>query len=269
MKLCHFNDDRLGVVRGDRIHDVTAALEALPTVRWPMPRHDRLVANLPALRAAIEALAERSRSLPLDGCILRSPVANPGKIVAVRRNYPPGLAATADLFLKAASSVIGPGEGIRIARPDRECRHEIELAVVIGATVTAVDAGCAMDCVAGYCIGLDMTLSGEEDRGLRKSADSFTVLGPWLTTADELPEPATLELELVVNGQLRQRGRTHEMLLGTAELISAASRLVTLCPGDILLTGSPPGAAPVAAGDVLDCRIGRLGSMRVAVRGAS
>lgn len=267
MKLCRFDEDRLGLVRGDLVHDVTAVLEALPAVRWPMPRHDRLVANLPALRAAIELQAERGTPLPLDGRVLRAPVANAGKVVAVRRNYRPGPAGTADLFLKAASSIVGPGEGIRFTMPDRACRHEIELAVVIGATATAVDAGCAMDCVAGYCIGLDMTSSGEEDRGLRKSADSFTVLGPWLTTVDEVPDPAALDVELAIGGHSRQRGCTRDLLLGTAELIAAASRLVTLCPGDVLLTGSPPGAAPVADGDLLDCSISRLGAMRVTVRG--
>jgi 2-keto-4-pentenoate hydratase/2-oxohepta-3-ene-1,7-dioic acid hydratase in catechol pathway len=266
MKLCRFDDDRLGLVHGERVHDVTAALEALPCVRWPLPRHDPLIARLRALRPALEAQAERSPSLPLAGRVLRSPVANPGKIVAVRRNYPPGPAGAADLFLKAASSVVGPGEGIEIGQPGRTCRHEIELAVVIGTTAAAVDPGHAMDCVAGYCIGLDMTLSGEEDRGLRKSADTFTVLGPWLTTADEVPDAGALEIELAVGGEVRQRGRTGDMLLGPAALISAASRLVTLHAGDILLSGSPPGAAPVADGDVLDCRISDLGSMQVVVR---
>lgn len=267
MKLCRFDDDRLGLVRGACVHDVTAALEALPCVRWPLPRHDPLIARLPALRPAIEAQAGRSPPLPLHGRVLRSPVANAGKIIAARRNYPPGPAATADLFLKATSSVAGAGEGIDLGVSGRSCKHEIELAVVIGATAAAVDPGRAMACVAGYCIGLDMTLSGEEDRGLRKSADTFTILGPWLTTADEVPDTGVLEIELAVGGQVRQRGSTGDMLLGPAALISAASRLVTLHAGDILLTGSPAGAAPVIGGNVLDCRIGGLGSMQVAVRG--
>lgn len=266
MKLCRFDDDRLGLVRDGHLHDVTAALEALPAVRWPLPRHDPLVAYLPSLRRSIESEAARRPALPLAGRILRSPVANPGKVVAVRQNYPPARAGAPDLFLKAASSVAGAGEGIVLGRADRGCRHEIELAVVIGTATSAVHPDRALDCVAGYCVALDMTLEGEEDRGLRKSADSFTVLGPWLTTVDEVPDPAALDLELAIGGQPRQRGCTRDLLLGTAELIAAASLLVTLHPGDILLTGSPPGAAPVADGDVLECSISRLGSMRVTVR---
>jgi 2-keto-4-pentenoate hydratase/2-oxohepta-3-ene-1,7-dioic acid hydratase in catechol pathway len=266
LRLCRFDDDHLGLVAGDRVHDVTAALARLPAVRWPLPRLDPLVAQLSRLREDIEAEAARVPPLPLAGRTLRSPVASPGKIVAVRQNYSPAAGGTPDLFLKASSSVVGPGEGVVLGRPDRTCRHEIELAVVIGATTGPVPPERAMECVAGYCIGLDMTLSGDEDRGLRKSADSFTVLGPWLTTADEVPRPEDLGIELRVSGELRQRGSTAGMTRGVAALIAAASRLVTLHPGDVLLTGSPPGAGPVCPGDILGCRIERLGSMDVAVR---
>lgn len=266
MKLCRFDDDRLGLVAGDRVRDVTAALAALPALRWPLPRLDPLVAHLAGLREAIEAEAARAPSLPLAGRTLRSPVANPGKVVAVRQNYSPAAAAAPDLFLKASSSVVGPGEGIVLGRRDRTCRHEIELAVVIGTASGSVSPERAMDCVAGYCIGLDMTLSGDEDRGLRKSADSFTVLGPWLTTADEVPRPGDLGIELYVSGRLRQRGTTASMTHDVAALVAAASRLVSWQPGDVLLAGSPAGSASVAPGDVLDCRIDALGAMSVRVR---
>jgi 2,4-diketo-3-deoxy-L-fuconate hydrolase len=266
MTCCRFDDDRLGLVAGDRVHDVTAVLAALPAVRWPLPRLDPLVAHLPGLREAIGAEAARVPALPLAGRLLRSPVSSPGKIVAVRQNYSRAAASAPDLFLKASSSVVGPGEGIVLGRPDRTCRHEIELAVVIGAATGPVAPERAMECVAGYCIGLDMTLSGDEDRGLRKSGDSFTVLGPWLTTADEVPQPGELGIELQVSGKPRQRGSTAGMTHDVAALIAAASCLVSWQPGDVLLTGSPAGSAPVTPGDVLDCRIDGLGSMSVGVR---
>jgi len=266
LKLCRFDDDRLGLVAGDRVHDVTAVLAALPAVRWPLPRLDPLVAHLPDLREAIGAEAARVPALPLAERLLRSPVSNPGKIVAVRQNYSLAAGGAPDLFLKALSSVAGPGDGILLGRPDRACRHEIELAVIIGSATGPVAPERAMECVAGYCIGLDMTLSGDEDRGLRKSADSFTVLGPWLTTADEVSRPGGLGIELHVSGGLRQRGSTAAMTHDIARLISAASGLVSWQPGDVLLTGSPAGSAPVVPGDVLDCRIDGLGSMSVQVR---
>lgn len=110
-----------------------------------------------------------------------------------------------------------------------------------------------------------MTLSGDEDRGLRKFAASFTVLGPRLTTADEVPRPGEPGIELHVSGALRQRGSTAGMNLGLAALVSAASGFVSWQPGDVLLTGSPAGSAPLVRGDVPDCRIGSLGSMSIRV----
>jgi 2,4-didehydro-3-deoxy-L-rhamnonate hydrolase len=286
MRLCRFNNDRLGLVRGDDVFDVAAALEVLPAHRYPLPRHDPLIAQLADLRAGITAVAQRAEPMPLAGVKLLSPIANPGKIVAAPVNYKKHLEETrADaaihhqkqveeiqkigLFLKAPSSVVGPSEGIAVRHPDRRTDHEIELAVVIGSKADRVAKERAFEHVAGYCIGFDITVRGPEERSLRKSIDGYTVLGPWFVTADEVKDPANLDLELKVNGETRQRANTRELIIPIAELIAFASAFYTLMPGDVLLTGTPEGVGPIAPGDVLDASIAGIGAMQVRVRAAN
>ena len=122
--------------------------------------------------------------------------------------------------------------------------------------------------MAGYCIGLDITVRGPEERSLRKSIDSYTVLGPWLVTADAIPDPGALDLTLKVNGEVRQRANTRDLILDIAELIAFASSYYTLMPGDVLLTGTPEGVGPIHAGDVMTASIEHIGSMDVHVRAA-
>jgi 2,4-diketo-3-deoxy-L-fuconate hydrolase len=285
MRLCRFGDDRLGLVRGDEVFDVTAALAALPAHRYPLPRFDPLVAQLAELTAGIAAAAQRAKPIPLATLALQSPIANPGKIVAAPVNYKKHLEeARADaaihhrkqveeiqkigLFLKASSSVVGPSEGIAVRHPDRRTDHEIELAVVIGKRADRVAKERAFDHVAGYCIGFDITVRGPEERSLRKSIDGYTVLGPWFVTADEVSDPAALDLELKVNGETRQRANTRDLIIPIPELIAFASSFYTLLPGDVLLTGTPEGVGPIAPGDVLDASISGIGAMQVRVRAA-
>jgi 2-keto-4-pentenoate hydratase/2-oxohepta-3-ene-1,7-dioic acid hydratase in catechol pathway len=171
-------------------------------------------------------------------------------------------------FLMATSSVIGPSQEIVIRHPDRRTDHEVELAVVIGQLARNVAAKDALRFIAGYCIGLDITVRGPEERSLRKSIDTYTVLGPWLVTADEIPDPSNLDLSITVNGELRQKANTRDMILGVPELIEFASSFYTLFPGDVLLSGTPEGVGPIHAGDVLHAHIDRIGDMDVRVRAA-
>jgi len=283
MRFCFFNDGRLGLVRDSAVHDVSAALDALPTQRYPYPRHDALIAHLPELRARMEAAV--GGATPLSNARFGSPVANPGKVVAAPVNYRKHLdEAIAEpetysqahvrqiqetgLFLKATSSVIGPSQPVRIRHLERRTDHEVELAVVIGRRCDRVGRAEALGHVAGYCIGLDITVRGPEERSLRKSVDSYTVLGPWLVTADELGDPSGLELSLSVNGQPRQQANTRDLILGVPELIEFASSFYTLEPGDVLLTGTPEGVGPIQPGDEMHARIERVGEMRVRVEAA-
>jgi 2-keto-4-pentenoate hydratase/2-oxohepta-3-ene-1,7-dioic acid hydratase in catechol pathway len=286
MRLCRFDHERLGVVEGESVRDVTSVLADLPACRYPLPRFDLLIANLPDLRRRIDAVLPDAAEHALSAVTLLSPVANPGKIVAAPVNYSAHLEeARADaqvhhqnqigeiqrvgLFLKATSSLIGPAEGVTLRSPQRRNDHEIELVAVIGKGGRDIPTAAALSHVAGYCIGLDMTLRGPEERSLRKSIDSYSVLGPWMVTADELRDPSSLDLELTVNGQPRQRASTRDLILGVSELIAFASSFYTLQPGDLLFTGTPQGVAPVQPGDRMVAEIARIGRMVVDVRAAA
>jgi 2-keto-4-pentenoate hydratase/2-oxohepta-3-ene-1,7-dioic acid hydratase in catechol pathway len=287
MRLCRFDENRLGIVDGEFVRDVTAALDVLPQARYPLPTHDPLIANLPDVLARARSIASSAPALPLAGRRLLSPVANPGKLVAAPVNYQTHLdevradkalhqntaahtvtIQTAGLFLKANSSLVGAGEGVVIRKPDRRTDHEVELAVVIGRTASHVTPGEALDYVAGYTIGLDITIRGTEDRSFRKSVDTHSVLGPWLVTADEIAEPGKLDLEIAVNGEQRQKSNTSRLILGVPELIELASSFYTLHPGDVIFTGTPEGVSPIEAGDEIVATIERIGTMRVHVRAA-
>jgi 2-keto-4-pentenoate hydratase/2-oxohepta-3-ene-1,7-dioic acid hydratase in catechol pathway len=277
MRIARFDDNRVGIVRDDGIHDVTAALDALPAHRYPFPPHDALISNLDLLRSA-----KPNRVVAIEKAKLLSPVANPGKIMAAPVNYTRHLEEVlkdkgihhgnlineihqAGLFLKATSSLAGAGEGVRLVHTDRRNDHEVELAVVIGRQGRDIAAADALGHVAGYCIGLDMTIRGPEERSFRKSPDTYTVLGPWLVTADEIADPSSLNLKIEVNGIKKQAANTRELILGVPELIAWASSFYTLHPGDVLLTGTPQGVGPVKPGDVMVASVQGVGEMRVAV----
>ena len=285
MRFCRFGEGRLGLVEGAHVRDVTGALEVLPARRYPLPTYDVFIANLPQVSARARALAPSAPKLPLAELELLSPVANPGKIVAAPVNYQkhaqevrdnvalhnnnPALLKSINeigLFLKATSSLVGPGEGIALRMLDRRNDHEVELAFVIGKEARTVSRAEALQYVAGYSIGLDITIRGQEDRSFRKSPDTYTVLGPCLVTADEIPNPGSLDLRISVNGEVRQSSNTRNMILGVPELIELASRFYTLYPGDIVITGTPEGVSPIVPGDKIVASVENVGTMEVAVR---
>ena len=285
MRLCRFDNGRLGVVDGDNLRDVTAALDVLPAYRYPLPACDPLIGNLPAVSDRIRSLLPSAPALPLSAATLLSPVANPGKVIAAPVNYQKHLEEVrgdeglhhqnqvntihkAGLFLKATSALAGAGEGIALRKLDRRNDHEIELVFIIAKTARNVPMDQALDYVAGYAIGLDITIRGPEERSLRKSADTYAILGPWLTTADEIPDPGVLDLSLSVNGQLRQQSNTRNLILGVPALIELASSFYTLYPGDVFFTGTPEGVSPIEPGDTIHATIERIGSMDVKVRAA-
>ncbi|WP_241869378.1 fumarylacetoacetate hydrolase family protein [Acidocella aminolytica] len=261
---------------------MTTVLKALPAKEYPFPHYDLLVAALPDLRPAIEEAVRQSSPIPLDGVQLLSPVANPGKIVAAPVNYRKHLEESiaepetfsrahvrqiqeTGLFLKATSSLIGASEAVRIRHPERRTDHEVELAVIIGRTCDRVSRDQALSYVAGYAIGLDITVRGPEERSLRKSIDTYTVLGPWLVTSDEIPDPSALAFSLDVNGEVRQSANTRDLILSVPELIEFASSFYTLLPGDILLTGTPEGVGPIRPGDTMNAHIDCIGDINVSV----
>src|SRR5690606_28726004 len=167
--------------------------------------------------------------------------------------------------LKATSSLIGPSDAVLIRHPERRNDHEIELVAVIGEVVDRVPRERALSVVAGYCIGLDMTVRGTEERSMRKSIDTYSVIGPWLVTADELSDPRDLAMELRVNGEIRQQASTSLLLRNLETLIERASSFYTLMPGDLLFTGTPEGGSPVRGGDLIQAEIQGIGAMTISV----
>lgn len=285
MKLCRFDDNRLGVVLEDSVRDVTSVLSRLPSHTYPLPRHDPLIAQLEELRPALEDTARKSAPIKIKGVKLLAPVANPGKLIAAPVNYTKHLQeALADkgihhgnlvneihkagMFLKATSAVVGPGEGVRLVHTDRRNDHEVELAVVIGKKIRNVTPAEAAKSIAGYTIGLDMTIRGTEERSFRKSPDSYAVLGPWLVTTDEIPDPGNLALSIKVNGETRQDAHTSDLIVKVPELIAWASTFYSLYPGDVLFTGTPQGVGPVKPGDVMLATIEKIGTMEIKVGAA-
>ena len=284
MRLCRFDDDRLGVVRGDQVHDVTNVLDALPALRWPLPLGDQLIANLPQLREKLEQAAGNAPRRSLSGVRLKSPVANPSKIMGAPVNYrdhldeankDPTLAhgrqmtdiSNYGLFLKANTALVGPGEGVALRFTDRRNDHEVELAAIIGRKVDKpLKREEALSCLAGYSIGLDMTVRGPEFQSWRKSIDSYAVLGPWLVTAEEIVNPNNLDLELTVNGEPRQKSSTRYLVYDVEKLIVWASTMYTLHPGDIIMTGTPAGVGPVRPGDTMNVSVQGVGDMAVKIR---
>src|SRR5260221_2897717 len=270
MRLAGFGDGRLGIVEGETLRDVTDWAYA----NCPRRVEDPLIAFI---EAAARGGAPAGATLSADGVRFGPPLRRPGKIVAAAANYlrhtqemNPGVAAPGGVrekgfFLKAPSSIIGPGEAIRLPFADRRTDHEAELAVVIGRTASGIGEADALEHVFGYTCLLDITVRRKEDRGLRKSFDSFTPIGPWVVTRDEIPEPNSLSIACRVNGELRQDDSTRSMTLPVPALIAWISSVMTLEPGDLIATGTPAGVGPLRAGDPVEVAIERLGTLAVTV----
>lgn len=282
MRVCRFEKDRVGIVIGGEVLDITYIVEAFPVYRYPLPQYDPLIAHLGVVQEQFEQILTSAPRLRLDNVILDSPIANPGKIIAAPVNYrdhvdemllDPAIdhhlaqkpIAEVGLFLKATSSLIGPSDPILIRDSKRRTDYEVELAVIIGKDADRVSRECAMDYVAGYCIGLDITTRGPEDRSMRKSSDTFTVMGPWMVTADELDDPSNLDITLSLNGFQRQNSNTKDLIMDVPALISFASSFYTLRAGDVILTGTPAGVGPLQIGDQIVSHIQGIGEMATSV----
>lgn len=278
MRLCRFDNNRLGIVEGGEVLDVTKALSAIPEQRWPIAQGDPLILNLKRVLAAAKKLAPKAKKKPLAKVRLLSPVPNPSKIIGAPINYSdhvaesirdPGIAhgrtniqkgiGEWGLFLKANSSLIGFGEQIRLRWPDRRNDHEVELALVIGRRGSRIPKEKALEYVCAYSIGLDMTVRGPELQCFRKSIDTYSVLGPWLVTADEIADPNNLDLSIRVNEEVKQNSNTKYLVYNVERLIEFGSAMYTLHPGDIIMTGTPAGVSPVKPGDTLHAYVQGVG----------
>lgn len=235
-------------------------------------------------RDAIAALARHDPATlpqvagePRLGC----PVAGVGKFVAIGLNYFDHAAEVGApvpkepvIFMKATSCIQGPDDPVMLPEGSQKSDWEVELGIVIGERARYVDEADALDYVAGYCAVNDvserefqMDRGGTWDKG--KGCDTFGPIGPWLVTPDEVPDPQSLDLWLDVNGQRMQAGNTRTMIFGVKTIVSYVSRFMTLLPGDVIITGTPPGVGlgmkpPVflRAGDVMTLGVQGLGAQR-------
>lgn len=283
MRICRYQVERdgpvkVGIVEGDRIFDVSGVTDLLPQLRWPFPAGDQFISHLDELRPAMEKLKSAAAPLAVSDVLLKNPVANPGKFVCGAGNHKVVLAhghhpRNLGMLHKMTSAASGASDPVVLRWQDRVCFHEIELAIIIGKTGTLIPREQAFDYIAGYSIGLDMTLqktagrkNAQEFDTFRKSFDTFGVIGPWLVTRDEIPDPSVLSFELAVNGELRTKDTIANLALDVPGLVEHVSSIMTINAGDVIFTGTPPmGLGSVVAGDVMHASMDMIGEMTVEV----
>ena len=235
----------------------------------------------PEKLAALAAIDLQRMPLVAAGTRLGAPVAGTRQFVAIGLNYrkhaeESGLAIPDEpvVFTKALTSIGGPNDDITLPADSVSTDWEIELGVVIGTTARQVPVEQALQYVAGYCLANDVSerdwqIKRNGQWGKGKSFDGFGPIGPWLVTADELPDPQTIALELKVNGEVRQSSNTADQIFSVAQVVSYLSQFMTLLPGDLVITGTPAGVGLgmkppsfLRSGDVMDLSAGPLGSQR-------
>jgi 2-keto-4-pentenoate hydratase/2-oxohepta-3-ene-1,7-dioic acid hydratase in catechol pathway len=279
MKLASFGGGRIGVVVDDRLIDATPA-SSVPADFWPPVGMVKLIADFDRARPQLEALARSGAGTPLASVDLECPILWPNKVIAFPANYHAhveemkagtGLISKfkADgqgFFLKSNSSLSGPREPIVLPNiQGRQIHHECELAVIIGKGGRMISRENAMGHVFGYSCLLDIVVRGQEERVMRKSYDTFCPLGPYIVTRDEVPRYDDIDLRLEVNGEVRQKANTRDLIVDIPDMIRMASSVMTLYPGDIIASGTPSGVGPLKAGDKVKIVISHVGSMTLDV----
>lgn len=280
MKLITYQSDtgpKLGAIVDDRAIDLCAVDDTLPATMM-----DLLAAGEAGMAQAATAVASADAAThgqPLEEVTLLPPVVRPGKVIALGRNYaahakeggaePPEYPM---LFHKTATSLIGHGGTVRIPAGTDRVDYEAELAVIIGKVCKNVEEADAFDYIAGYTVANDITardwqrLTTQFTAG--KMVDTFGPLGPALVTKDEAPDPANMSVKSILNGQMMQDGNTKMMIFSVPFIVSYISKISTLEPGDVILTGTPEGVGyarkpPIYMkdGDVITIEVEGLGTL--------
>ncbi len=274
------------------IHDVSAVVP-----KWEpgdLYAMNRLIAGWDSLRGAVEQAARAGAPKPVDSVRLRAPVPAPMHLLAAPVNFrahqaemkeqgfrgTPGsgstgggdTAETLGFFMKATGSITGASDPIEIPMkdwPDRRYDHEGEIAFIIGNEAKGVSPEEATNYIFGYTILIDATMRGtperNEERVQRKSYYSFSPMGPCITTADELPDWTKLNVKLWLNGEQRQDAKATDMIVNIPNLLSRASHVLPLRPGDVYTTGSPPGVGRITPGDKVVVEAPGIGKMTLSV----
>jgi 2-keto-4-pentenoate hydratase/2-oxohepta-3-ene-1,7-dioic acid hydratase in catechol pathway len=287
MKLLTIAHDGLpapGILLGDRVLLIEAASEGRISgpLRGILGDADRMSALRELEGAALRGEAFAARCcVPFRTEELLAPIPRPGKVLCLGLNYRDHAVESGHrvpdepvVFSKASSSVIGPGASIRLPGVSDQVDYEVELAFVVGCAAKGVAAAQAMMHVAGYTVLNDVTardyqrLKGGGQWTLAKSFDTFCPIGPWIVTADEVEDPHRLHLECAVSAQTMQSSSTEQMIFSIPRIIEYLSAALTLEPGDVVGTGTPPGVGfartpPrfLAAGDVVECTVEKVGTL--------
>ena len=275
MKILFFDDFKLGVLKADAVVDVSQTVSDIPHV-GPHDLINGLIARFADYRKRLEQAAVTGRSIPLSSVRIRPPLPRPINIDCMARNYiEPGMRAKPEpinAFHKSPSAVIGDGDTMVLPDvPALIFEGEAELGVVIGKRALNVKAAQAMDHVFGYINFIDGSARGLPPAGntffQMKSRDTFAPMGPYIVTADEVPDPHKLQIRLSVNGTLKQNYNTSDMTYKIPRCIEWISSIHTLEPGDVLAMGTNHmGLSAVQDGDTVELETEGLGRLRVHVR---
>ncbi len=291
MKICHYGASRAGAVVGDQVYPIGDALLAAGHLRpgYTMREVVAVLAGQPGAMACVREALRTQASVSLRGVKLLAPILDPPSLWAAAANYPAHQAEMrtrmgapdravlakdelmAEFFLKPTSSIIGPGATIVLPRVSKDVDFECELCAVIGTTARRVGEDRALDHVFGYTICWDISQRDPWGRGrhntrnIRKGFDTFTALGPWIVTRDEIDDPQHLTIEVEQNGRPAMTAYTGDMICGLREHIRFLSSVLTLRPGDLITTGTPAGVSTLAPGDHLRGRIEKIGEMELRV----
>jgi len=275
MKLIYFDDYRLGVVKGDAVVDVSAAVQDIPHT-GPHDLMNGLIERFDQYRKRLEDAAARGQGVPLTQVKIRPPLPKPGNIDCMAVNYMEDGTlkepAPINAFHKSPSAVIGQDDAMVLPDvPATIFEGEAELALVIGKRAKGVSAASAMSHVFGYVNFIDGSARGLPPSGntffQMKSRDTFAPMGPYLVTADEIRDPQNLQIRLWVNGQLKQNFNTSDMAHNIPRCIEWVSSIHALEPGDVLATGTNHrGLSAFQDGDRIELEVEAVGRLRVKVR---
>jgi 2-keto-4-pentenoate hydratase/2-oxohepta-3-ene-1,7-dioic acid hydratase in catechol pathway len=292
MKICHYNENQAGLVEGEQVYPLGDALKkaAILRERYTMVEVvEALIDNPAAMQIARDAHSTGA-PVPLANVKLLAPITNPPSIWAAAANYRAhqtemsartGTAyeskrlsndeLMAEFFLKPSSSLIGPGGTVVLPKIAKHVDHECELCAVIGRPARNVSEAQALDHVFGYTTLWDFSIRDpwgkqQNTRNVRKGFDSFTGLGPWIVTRDEIADPQNLHITVEQNGTRVMTAHTADMICTLREHIRFLSDKLTLRTGDLITTGTPAGVSRLAHGDRLKGGIGGIGEMEFSVR---
>src|SRR5882724_11427609 len=292
MKICHYDNSQAGVIVADKVHNIGEALIKAGLARqgYTMLEIIDALANNPAAMQIARDAAQGGGAMALGSVKLRAPITNPGSLWAAAANYYAHRAEMVDrmgsankaivnkddlmaeFFLKTTSSIIGPGDTIILPKISKLVDFECELCAVIGKRARKVSEAQALEHVFGYMMCWDISQRDpwgkgmHNTRNIRKGFDTFSALGPWIVTRDEIDEPQNLSIKVLQNGKEAMTAHTSDMICGLREHIRFLSSCLTLRPGDLITTGTPAGVSKLRDGDSLHGTIEKIGSMELFVK---